>query len=130
MEKFKNIAIVLILVIVAIALYQTFAANSNLQNAIIKLDNTKKKLDSASSEIRYSKERVDSLQQNFARFSAYIKDVQGRLERMDLEKRVNEQAFLAKRDSIRTRLKELSKTVELTGQDLPEVPIIDSKHPQ
>jgi chromosome segregation ATPase len=130
MEKIKNILVFIILIIVAVALYQTFIVNSNLRQAINTLDSANKKLDLAAEEISYSKARVDSLQKNFARFSAYIKDVQGRLERMDLEKRINEQAFVAKRDSIRIRLKELNKTVDLTGQDLPEVPIIDTKKPQ
>lgn len=130
LENIKTAALALIFVIVVVALYQTFVANSNLKKAIETLDDTNRKLDAASGEIRYSKERVDSLQQNFSRFSAYIKDVQGRLERMDLEKRVNEQAFQAKRDSIRIRLKELNKSVDLTGEDLPEVTIIDSKKPQ
>lgn len=129
LENLKTAAIALIFVIVAVALYQTFVANSNLKKAIQTLDDTNRKLDAASGEIRYSKERVDSLQQSFSRFSAYIKDVQGRLERMDLEKRVNERAFLTKRDSILLRLKDLNKSVELTGEDLPEVTIIDSKNP-
>ncbi|GHN01053.1 hypothetical protein WSM22_25420 [Cytophagales bacterium WSM2-2] len=129
MEKLKEWAQVIILLIVAVALYQIFVTNSNLRSALKTLDGTKKKLDSASLEIKYSKSQVDSLQRNFTRFSAYIRDVQGRLERLDLEKRVSDQSFIAKRDSIKVRLKELNKTVDLTGQDLPEVPVIETKKP-
>ena len=129
MEKLKDIAIVVILVIGALALYQVFVANSNLRTALKTLDGTKKKLDSATIEIAQSKIQVDSLQQNFVRFGAYLRDVQGRIERMDLEKRIGDQSFAAKRDSIRIRLKELNKTVDLTGQDLPEVPVIETKKP-
>src|SRR6185369_4914485 len=119
MEKLKEVAIVVILVIGALALYQVFVANSNLRAALKTLDGTKKKLDSATIEIVHSKIQVDSLQQNFARYGAYLRDVQGRMERMDLEKRISDQSFATKRDSIRVRLKELNKTVDLTGQDLP-----------
>ena len=129
MEKLKNVAIVVILLIGVLALYQVFVANSNLRAALQTLDGTKKKLDSASFEITQSKIQVDSLQQNFVRFGAYLRDVQGRMERMDLEKRIGDQSFVAKRDSIRIRLKELNKTVDLTGQDLPEVPVIETKKP-
>ncbi len=129
MEKLKDIALVVILVIGALALYQVFVANSNLRAALKTLDGTKKKLDSATIEIAQSKIQVDSLQQNFVRFGAYLRDVQGRMERMDLEKRIGDQSFATKRDSIRVRLKELNKTVDLTGSDLPEVPIIETKKP-
>jgi len=129
MEKLKDIAIVVILVVGALALYQVFVANSNLRAALKTLDGTKKKLDSATIEIAQSKIQVDSLQQNFVRFGAYLRDVQGRMERMDLEKRIGDLSFATKRDSIRVRLKELNKTVDLTGQDLPEVPIIETKKP-
>ena len=129
MEKLKDIAIVVILVVGALALYQVFVANSNLRAALKTLDGTKKKLDSATIEIAQSKIQVDSLQQNFVRFGAYLRDVQGRMERMDLEKRIGDQSFAARRDSIRMRLKELNKTVDLTGYDLPEVPVIETKKP-
>ena len=129
MQKLKDIAIVVILLIGALALYQVFVANSNLRAALKTLDGTKKKLDSASIEITQSKTQVDSLQQNFVRFGAYLRDVQGRMERMDLEKRISDQSFAVKRDSIRMRLKELNKMVDLTGQDLPEVPVIETKKP-
>src|SRR5258707_4592191 len=129
METLKDIAIVVILLIGVLALYQVFVANSNLRAALKTLDGTKKKLDSAALEIRHSKIQVDSLQQNFIRFGAYIRDVQGRLERLDLEKRITDQSFVARRDSIRVRLRELNRIVDLTGQDLPEVPITETKKP-
>ncbi len=129
MEKLKDLALGVILLIGVLALYQVFVTNSNLRAALKTLDGTKKKLDSASSEIRYSKIQVDSLQQNFVRFGAYLQDVQGRLERLDLEKRITDQSFASKKDSIKMRLKELNKIVDLTGQDLPEVLIIETKKP-
>jgi len=116
-----------ILIIGILIIYQVFTTNSKLHTAIKILDETKKKLDSAAVEVKHSKAQVDSLHQNFSRFSAYILDIQGRLERLDLEKRVNDQHFQSKRDSIQTRLKELNKTVDLTGESLPEVKVIDTK---
>jgi len=129
MEKLKDLALGVILLISVLALYQVFVTNSNLRAALKTLDGTRKKLDSASLEIKYSKIQVDSLQQNFVRFGAYIRDVQGRLERLDLEKRITDQSFATKKDSIKVRLKELNKIVDLTGQDLPEVRIIETKKP-
>src|SRR5882762_57953 len=127
METLKKITPIIILVIGILILYQVFASNSKLQTAIKTLDGTKKKLDSAALEVKYSKTQVDSLHQSLARFSAYIIDIQGRLERLDLEKRINDQSFHNKRDSIQVRLKELNKTVDLTGEALPEVKVIDTK---
>lgn len=127
MQKLKDVALVVILVIAAVVLYQTFVANSNLRAALKTLDGTKKRLDSASYEISQSKIQVDSLQRNFVKFGAYLRDVQGRIERMDLEKRISDQSFSVKRDTIRMRLKELNKMVDLTGQDLPEVPVVETK---
>src|SRR4051812_24595549 len=121
METIKKIIPFIILVIGILVIYQVLTSNSKLQTAIKILDETKKKLDSAAAEVSHSKAQVDSLHQNFALFSAYILDIQGRLERLDLEKRVNDQHFYNKRDSIQIRLKELNKTVELTGEALPEV---------
>lgn len=118
---------IVILVIGMLLIYQVFTSNSKLQTAIKILDETKIKLDSAAMEVKYSRAHVDSLRQNFVRFSAYILDIQGRLERLDLEKRINDQSFRDRRDSIQIRLKELNKTVDLTGEALPEVKVIDTK---
>jgi chromosome segregation ATPase len=129
MEKYKNIISIVLLLAAGVIIYQLMAGNSNLQKAVSTLEDTQQKLKQAAAQVDFSKKQVDSLQQSFVRFGAYIHDIQGRLERLDLEKRLSEQSFANKRDSIKARLKELNKNIELTGDALPEeVVVIDTRN--
>ena len=99
----------------------------NLRNAVRKLDEAEKNLNTSLKIIETSSAKIDSLQIDIHRFKSYILDIQGRVEILDLEKRVNEQKFAAKRDSIRERLRQLYKEVELVGEELPEIPVVSRK---
>lgn len=99
----------------------------NLRDAAKKLDEAEKNLNTSLKIIESSRAKIDSLQIDIHRFKSYILDIQGRVEILDLEKRVNEQKFAAKRDSIRERLRQLYKEVELVGEELPEIPVVRKK---
>ncbi len=99
----------------------------NLRDAAKKLDEAEKNLNTSLKIIESSRAKIDSLQIDIHRFKSYILDIQGRVEILDLEKRVNEQKFAAKRDSIRERLRQLYKEIELVGEELPEIPVVRKK---
>ena len=98
-------------------------SGANLRQAVKKLDEAERKIDNSIKLLNNSQQKIDSLQADIQRFKSYIVDIQGRVEIIDLEKRVNEAKFASKRDSIRLRLNELYKEIELVGEDLPEIPI-------
>lgn len=95
----------------------------NINNAVKRLEEAEKKIDSSIKLLNSSQVKIDSLQSDIQRFKAYIVDIQGRVEIIDLEKKVNEARFAVKRDSIRIRLKELYKDIQLIGEDLPDIPV-------
>jgi peptidoglycan hydrolase CwlO-like protein len=96
----------------------------NLRDAVKKLDEAEKNLNTSLKIIESSRAKLDTLQIDIQRFKSYILDIQGRVEILDLETRVNEQKFAAKRDSIRERLRQLYKEIELVGEELPEIPVV------
>ena len=99
----------------------------NLRNAVRKLDEAEKNLNTSLKIIETSSAKIDSLQIDIHRFKSYILDIQGRVVILDLEKRVNAHKFAAKRASIRERLRQLYKEVELVGEELPEIPVVSRK---
>jgi len=119
MEKNTKIIVLSILVfIVLILIFSIIYTNKNLKNALNKIENVEKNLDSAINEINYSKSKVDTIQSELFRYKSFIKDIQGRVEIMDLESRYNENKFKNKKDSISKRLEILYKEIGLTGKNL------------
>lgn len=122
----KNLKIVLFVIIgimVANLLVSLFGANRNLKNTLEKLSDAEKKLDKAIEQIKDSQIRVDSMQSDLTKFGSYLKDVQGRVELIDLEKRLNDRRYFKQRDSLRARLKDLYITIDTTGAALPEITV-------
>lgn len=109
--------------ILVLMLNNILFSGGNLKQAIKKLDEAERKIDNSIKLLNNSQVKIDSLQADIQRFKSYIIDIQGRVEIIDLEKRVNEAKFASKRDSIRSRLSELYKEIELIGEDLPEIPV-------
>jgi septal ring factor EnvC (AmiA/AmiB activator) len=95
----------------------------DLSKAVKKLDEAKVEIGNSIQMLNRSQVKIDSLQADIQRFKSYIVDIQGRVEIIDLEKRVNEAKFATKRDSIRERLKKLYEEIGLVADDLPEIPI-------
>ena len=127
MEKFKELFPVVFIIIAVVIVWQIVMINSNIRESINILSQTEKKLDSASQEIKDSRRLVDSLQLDFARFGSYLNDLQGRVEMNDLQNKLRQSQFAGKRDSLENRLAQLRFKVNLTGHDLPEIRIFDSK---
>jgi hypothetical protein len=120
------LAVLAILILINLGLHFT-GGNSNLKVVLQDIKRSQLRLDTALTELNRTREEIDSLQRDFLKFNNYIRDIQGRVEIMDLERRVNDQRFRIKRDSIVARLKELYKEIEITGEDLPPVLEYDSR---
>ncbi len=125
MNQKEKIVLYLLAIGVFILILNSFLfSGRNLRTAIQKLEDAEKKIDQSVKLIDSSKAEIDSIQKDIQHFKSYILDIQGRVEILDLEKRVNAQQFSLKKDSIRERLKVLYKEIELVGEDLPEIPVV------
>jgi hypothetical protein len=129
MDKSLKIILAVLAILILINLIVHFTGgNSNLKVVLQDIKRSQLRLDTALTELNRTREEIDSLQRDFLKFNNYILDIQGRVEIMDLERRVNDQRFRLKRDSIVTRIKELYKEIEITGEDLPPVLEYDSRN--
>ena len=98
--------------------------NSNLDRAVERLEQAEWKIDSSFASLRSAKLEIDSVRSGIATFSAYVRDIQGRVEILDLNERMVNERFKSQSEKLRTRLRELYKEVEPTGKELPEVPVV------
>ena len=98
--------------------------NSRLNDAIVRLESAQSRIDSSLTTLSVARSAIDSVRTNLARFSTYIRDIQGRVEILDLSERSANTRFRSQKESIVRRLRELYKDVEATGVDLPEIPIV------
>jgi hypothetical protein len=127
MDKSIKIILVIVGILVLVNLgFNLFGVNSNIKDSLQRIHASQEKLDSAMEAIARSKAQLDSLQVHFSKFNSYVRDIQGRVEIMDLERRANDQRFRMKKDSINLRLKNLYKDIQTTGDDLPPVEEFDS----
>jgi exonuclease VII small subunit len=101
-----------------------FSMNSRLNEAIGALEHAQAKLDTGLSTLTAARQAVDSVRSDLQRFSSYVKDIQTRVEILDLNERAGNKRFRNQKDVILQRLRELYKDVEATGRELPEIPVI------
>ncbi len=98
--------------------------NSNLDRAVERLEQAETKIDSSFISLCSAKIEIDSVRGGIAAFSAYVRDIQGRVEILDLNERMLSERFRGQGEKLRSRLRELYKEVETTGKELPEVPVV------
>ncbi|MEX2116660.1 MAG: hypothetical protein WEB37_07225 [Bacteroidota bacterium] len=98
--------------------------NSRLNDAIGKLETAQSRIDSSLTTLTIARSVIDSVRTDLARFSTYIRDIQGRVEILDLNERAANTQFRTQKESIVRRLRELYKDVETTGSELPEIPVV------
>ncbi|MEX2191316.1 MAG: hypothetical protein WEB33_11505 [Bacteroidota bacterium] len=111
--------------IVWVVLFLTL--NSRLNDAIDKLESAQNRIDSSLTTLSVARSVIDSVRTDLARFSSYIRDIQGRVEILDLNERAANTQFRTQKESIVRRLKELYKDVEATGSELPEIPVVGNE---
>jgi len=98
--------------------------NSRLNDAIVRLEMAQSRIDSSLTTLSVARSVIDSVRIDLTRFSTYIRDIQGRVEILDLSERSANSRFRSQKESIVRRLRELYKDVEATGVELPEIPIV------
>lgn len=86
-----------------------------------KIEKIELQLDGTIKDLNNSMMLADTLQQSVQRLRLFIDDVQSRAEVLDLERRLNDQDFRLKRDSINNRLNELYKKLKITGQIVQDI---------
>jgi len=98
--------------------------NSNLDRAVERIEQAEHKIDSSFISLRSAKLEVDSVRNGIAAFSSYVRDIQGRVEILDLNERMLSDRFKGQGEKLKLRLRELYKEVEQTGKELPDVPVV------
>jgi hypothetical protein len=122
MEKNYKTVIVILLILFAAAAVNSFFTHLALKRVNRHLENSTMRIDSAMKAIGYSKAGIDTLCVDLKRFGIYIKDVQGRVEYIDLQNKMKEVSFQRYRDSILSRIAQLKSEIDLTGSALPDIP--------
>ena len=115
---------VLLLVGLLVCIILLLTLNSNLDRAVERIEQAERKIDSSFISLRSAKLEIDSVRSGIATFSAYVRDIQGRVEILDLNERMLSERFKGQGERLRSRLRELYKEVETTGKELPEVPVV------
>ncbi len=119
MDKQLKIILYIIAVFLVFDLgYDFFFGTRQIKKKIEKIE---KRLDGTINDLSRSVMLADSLQQSVQRLRIFIDDVQSRAEVLDLERRLNDQDFRLKRDSINNRLNELYKKLKITGKIVQEI---------
>lgn len=123
MEKYIKLIIVLLLLVMLFLTVNSITSYMAVRRINRHLENSERSIDSAMKSIGNSKAGIDSLNSDLKKFGTYIKDVQGRVEYIDLQNKIKEAAFQRYRDSIQNRIKQLKAELELTGASLPDIPV-------
>ena len=126
MEKISNYFPHIALLALVLLLWMFVYSNSRLNEAIDRLDEAELKIEETLQTLSTAKATIDTVRIGLATFGAYVRDIQGRVEIIDLAQRVEDDQFRSQRSKIKGRLKELYKDVENTGQDLPEIPVVET----
>ncbi len=123
---FPFVALVLLLILVYLLLF----SQSRLNEALDRLDAAEQKIDSTLRSLATAKSAIDTVQSDLVRFGAYVRDIQGRVEIMDLSQRADDDRFRGQQAKIQARLKELYKEIQNTGKELPEIPVVGPEKKQ
>ncbi len=114
----------LLLLGILICIVLLLTLNSNLDRAVERLEQAELKIDSSFISLRSARLEIDSVRSGIATFNAYVRDIQGRVEILDLNERMLSERFKGQGEKLRSRLRDLYKEVEQTGKELPDVPVV------
>jgi septal ring factor EnvC (AmiA/AmiB activator) len=126
MEKLSRYLPLAALLALLIFLVLFLYSSSRLNEAIDRLNAAEQKIDETLVTLSSAKTAIDTVQKDLATFGTYVKDIQGRVEIMDLTQRSEDEQFKNQRSRINVRLKELYRDVESTGKELPEIPVVEA----
>ena len=121
MDKPLRIIIFIVLGLVVFHLvFDLFNTRSNLKAVIKNLEKSRANIDSALNEIKFSQGKLKTMQDDLDKFSLYIKDIQGRVELSDMEKKKAEARTLKERDSLKALIKKGKEELLITDT-LPDI---------
>src|SRR3972149_2314449 len=126
MEKISNYFPHIALLALVLLLWMFVYSNSRLNEAIDRLNEAELKIEETLQTLSKATATIDTVRIGLGTFGAYVRGIQGRVEIIDLAQRVEDDQFRSQRSKIKGRLKELYKDVENTGQDLPEIPVVET----
>jgi hypothetical protein len=119
----KYLPLIVVVTLLCCVLLFLFS-NSRLAQAVERLETAQARIDSTMLELSLARSMVDSVQHELIALGAYVHDIQGRVEILDLNQRAESDRFRHQQTAISGRLKTLYRNVEVTGTDLPEIPIV------
>lgn len=128
MEKLSRYVPHIALLAIVLLLWMFVYSNSRLNEAIEHLDAAEIKMREALGILSASRAVIDSVQKDMGLLGTYVRDIQGRVEIMDLAQRAADDQFRNQRSRIKGRLKELYKEVESTGEGLPDIPVVEMRN--
>ncbi len=121
MDKPLRIIIFIVLGLVVFHLvFDLFNTRSNIKAVIKNLEKSRANIDSALNEIKFSQDKLKTMQEDLNKFSLYVKDIQGRVELSDNEKKKAEARTLKERDSLKALIKKGREDLLITDT-LPEI---------
>ncbi len=125
MDKPLKIILFIVLGIVVFHLvFDMFGSKSNIKTVIKNLELSRKNVDSALIEIKNAQEKLNTMQEDLNKYSLYIKDIQGRVELSDNEKKRKEARNQMELDSLKARIKKGKAELQLTDS-LPPILVND-----
>ena len=119
----KYLPLLVVLALLSLLLVFLYSS-SRLSEAIDRLEAAEETLSSTIQTLASARNTIDSVQHDLATFGSYVHDIQGRVEILDLSRRSEIDAFKNQRSKIADRLKILYRDVDITGQELPEIPVV------
>jgi SMC interacting uncharacterized protein involved in chromosome segregation len=121
MDRPLKIVVYVVLGLVVFHLvFDLFNTRSNIKAVIKNLKESRVNIDSALNQIKFSQEKLKTMQEDLNNFSLYVKDIQGRVELNDNEKRLKETSSKRIQDSLRRLIDEGKKELRLTDT-LPDI---------
>jgi hypothetical protein len=125
MEKPVKIILYIITAIAVVNLFLMLFSNSNVKSIRQDLEQARRTSDSALHELRFSQNRLDSIQSDMLVFRAYINKIENTVAVNDAEKRLREEKDTRKLKEIKEEIKR--RREELALDSLPEIEIV-TKH--
>jgi peptidoglycan hydrolase CwlO-like protein len=116
----------LILIILVTILFKTCGSNPNLylNRALRDLDSAQHRLDTALVKIDDSKKVIDSMRLDLLNFQNQVTNVRSDVRQLNINSLNNEQLFRASMSDIRRRNQQLIERLKVHHDTLPEIKIL------
>lgn len=128
MERVTRYILIALCTILLLDRFLPAGCSNRADRAMLKrLDESRELTEQSISGLEDANMKLAEVHVGMQQYLAYVRDIQGRVEILDLERRIRESRFQSKSDSLKARLKQLYLEIDLTGSDLPQIPVVDLK---